>query len=313
MMDNFRYTNETCPVCNKNFAENDDIVVCPLCGTPHHRDCYKKNGECGNAEKHNEGYIWEPTVAPLAKEEEEKPEIPQNFQGGAENQPIPVSIDFQFQNPLSAYPPEFQSGIKTIDEAAYIQKGAPSFLNKFFLEESGKKTFNFWAFLLRGYWFIYRKMYKLGALFLAITLALSIIPLFVPQCVSLSNEMNEISKKSQNLDYSNIDEAQQQVNDIYSSMFNAMKNHPVGVAVAIVTDLAQLALAIYCGIIANRKYKEHVEREISKINASAQTEDLRRHRISTEGGASFGYAVLACLGVQVLVSVISLISSFLIK
>ena len=38
-----RYTGETCPVCNKVFQEDDDIVVCPDCGTPHHRKCYLKN------------------------------------------------------------------------------------------------------------------------------------------------------------------------------------------------------------------------------------------------------------------------------
>ena len=30
-----RYTGETCPVCNQVFQEDDDIVVCPDCGTPH--------------------------------------------------------------------------------------------------------------------------------------------------------------------------------------------------------------------------------------------------------------------------------------
>ena len=43
----FRYSQEKCPVCENEFTNDDDIVVCPLCGTPHHRECYKKNGECG--------------------------------------------------------------------------------------------------------------------------------------------------------------------------------------------------------------------------------------------------------------------------
>ena len=42
-----------CPVCNNKFTDEDDVVVCPECGTPHHRDCYFSNGGCFNEEKHN--------------------------------------------------------------------------------------------------------------------------------------------------------------------------------------------------------------------------------------------------------------------
>ena len=31
------YNNCVCPVCKKQFEDGDDIVVCPECGTPHHR------------------------------------------------------------------------------------------------------------------------------------------------------------------------------------------------------------------------------------------------------------------------------------
>lgn len=37
------YKNEKCPVCNQEFKDGDDIVTCPVCGTPHHRECYKKS------------------------------------------------------------------------------------------------------------------------------------------------------------------------------------------------------------------------------------------------------------------------------
>ena len=29
-----RYTGNHCPVCEQEFTDNDDIVVCPDCGTP---------------------------------------------------------------------------------------------------------------------------------------------------------------------------------------------------------------------------------------------------------------------------------------
>ena len=43
---------KTCPVCKKTFVESDDIVVCPECGTPHHRSCYASIGRCALSSKH---------------------------------------------------------------------------------------------------------------------------------------------------------------------------------------------------------------------------------------------------------------------
>jgi hypothetical protein len=53
------YIGYKCPVCDKNFHANEDIVVCPHCGTPHHRECYESIGHCINEEKHSEGYDFE--------------------------------------------------------------------------------------------------------------------------------------------------------------------------------------------------------------------------------------------------------------
>ena len=53
-----RFTNKLCPVCEKRFGEKDDIVVCPECGTPHHRECYAKNNSCGLVTYHVEGFEW---------------------------------------------------------------------------------------------------------------------------------------------------------------------------------------------------------------------------------------------------------------
>ena len=40
------FTQYNCPVCEKKFENGDDIVVCPECGTPHHRECYDSLGRC---------------------------------------------------------------------------------------------------------------------------------------------------------------------------------------------------------------------------------------------------------------------------
>ena len=52
------YIGEICPVCGKSFTADDDIVVCPDCGTPHHRECYKTENKCANAALHGTGEKW---------------------------------------------------------------------------------------------------------------------------------------------------------------------------------------------------------------------------------------------------------------
>ena len=66
------YTGMECPVCQTVFQDGDDVVVCPVCGTPHHRHCWQENGGCKNEEKHKDGFIWQ---------------MPQNAQ--PLNQPMP--------------------------------------------------------------------------------------------------------------------------------------------------------------------------------------------------------------------------------
>ncbi len=51
-------SNEKCPVCDRNFTDKDDIVICPYCGTPHHRECYNSLGHCFNFDKHKEGFDY---------------------------------------------------------------------------------------------------------------------------------------------------------------------------------------------------------------------------------------------------------------
>lgn len=52
------YKNCTCIACRNEFEPDDDIVVCPDCGTPYHRDCWNAHGHCINTELHETGKAW---------------------------------------------------------------------------------------------------------------------------------------------------------------------------------------------------------------------------------------------------------------
>lgn len=55
-----KYDKNICDGCGRQFEDGDDIVVCPECGTPQHRECYNLRGECVNASKHAQGFSWNP-------------------------------------------------------------------------------------------------------------------------------------------------------------------------------------------------------------------------------------------------------------
>lgn len=57
------YFNIPCPACGEAMKDGDDIVVCPECATPHHRECWKKNGQCVNTALHSEGFVWTPDAS----------------------------------------------------------------------------------------------------------------------------------------------------------------------------------------------------------------------------------------------------------
>lgn len=54
----FDYTGYECKSCGEKFTDGDDIVVCPDCGTPYHRECYNREGQCINTELHQKNVSW---------------------------------------------------------------------------------------------------------------------------------------------------------------------------------------------------------------------------------------------------------------
>ncbi len=58
-----RYTGNNCDGCKKPLLDDEDIVVCPECATPQHRECYDEKGECVNAHLHGTDFVWKGEVS----------------------------------------------------------------------------------------------------------------------------------------------------------------------------------------------------------------------------------------------------------
>ena len=50
-----KYYGCPCEGCGRPLALTDDIVVCPDCGAPYHRECYEKLGRCIHTPAHWRG------------------------------------------------------------------------------------------------------------------------------------------------------------------------------------------------------------------------------------------------------------------
>lgn len=313
---NFRYTGDLCPVCNENFNPEDDIVVCPLCGTPHHRECYKQNGECANNEKHSEGYRWESVkITPPPSNESAENSIPSfapyTPQGETNNSRTAASTVLwsNQQNPFDAYPKELVDGVSTEETAEFVQINAFKYLQNFFLQKTGKKTFNWAAFFFAPYWFFYRKLYKLGAIFMAALLLVSVVFSFIPSVQKFGDDFYEWQAKYS--DASSL--SQEEIETAASEMKTLYTENLSGIVLTLVANGLSIGIQLYIGFNANKWYKEHTISKIRKIKNETAEPELQKLNFYKQGGMSMGHAFLAVLANNVVVMAINMLFTALNK
>lgn len=201
------YTGLQCPICGKTFTEQDDIVVCPECGAPHHRECYTAHGRCGCAEHHGTDQAWDKQnhtaetpkkACPYCQQPNAEDAAFCNHCGRALNQdqaqtqPPPYGAPGQQPpygapyggragpspygagpfDPTGLNPDEDYDGIPA-RELVKVVRANPRYYMTIFarIKNLNKCRFNLAAFFLGGIWMFYRKQYKAGAIFTAINVA----------------------------------------------------------------------------------------------------------------------------------------------
>ena len=66
----------SCVRCHAYLFPEDDIVYCPVCGAPHHRECYNQLGHCALEEFHGTDRQYDKVKA--REEEQAAAEMPMN-------------------------------------------------------------------------------------------------------------------------------------------------------------------------------------------------------------------------------------------
>ena len=209
-----KYYGCPCEGCGKPLTLQDDIVVCPDCGAPYHRDCYEKLGRCIHAPAHAAGYEWkfpyqesELCTCPACGERTLRsesvcrccgaalpPEGAQEPADRADTDEHSEEFDYstfyrQFQetgapqvDPLrQTYQAAFgkeevMDGIPCKDWADFIGPASPAYLSAYCrMQLSHTKTsMSFSAMLFGPFYFFYRKAWKPAFGFLAAELVVAL-------------------------------------------------------------------------------------------------------------------------------------------
>lgn len=244
------YIGVKCPVCNKKFTQPDDIVVCPVCGAPHHRECYAQKNTCAFASEHLSGKEWQaPASDPffggqysragtdgggvatcaVCQSKNPKDAIFCQVCGTRMNYDSEVPFNSPHMNldPVTMIYGGLRPDEKIEDETArdlavYVGMNSAYYLPKFkkIAKSSHALTFNFSALLFGFLYFFYRKMYLIGGILLGVFL-IGAVPSFLQAQESLPliiYTYSGIGSADVAIDQAKIDYYQQLVN--ISSMIN---------------------------------------------------------------------------------------------
>lgn len=275
-----KYTNYKCPVCNNQFNEEDDIVVCPECGTPHHRECYIQKGKCINSDKHG-------TNEPLElqfienKDTEETNYNTETTESTEENTQKAVR---EIIEEMKGSNGDYMLNGKHISfyEAA-VGKNQKFYIPHFLMMDKTKKavSWNIGGFFVPLAWSLYRKMYKLSLIILALYILLfgSISYLFC------SNEeiMNSFTECVQEDPYfyedillyktskSDVSLTEKQVN--FNKLLEEFK---IPVPLQIFTYIVIYGVRIIMGIYATNLYYKKLTKSIEKVDKLDLSIDMKR-------------------------------------
>ncbi len=187
-----RYEGVPCTHCGENFTAESDVVVCPHCGAPYHRSCYKELGSCRFKDKHDEGYLWEMPLDKLPPEmvtvclkcktpNPKSNEFCSKCHAKLSKDVRVISIKREDEQDKKDLSPSNEVltgsgyGISAEEIESYVGANSSWFLRRFRLLSSGQSSisWNWPAFFFKFFYFFYRKMYLVGFLLMAFYIMLA--------------------------------------------------------------------------------------------------------------------------------------------
>lgn len=320
------FVEYNCPVCGKQFTRDDDIVVCPECGAPHHRECYETQGRCFFEDRHKDGFSFENentdnsegenTVickscgaenpkemfycskcgAPLSEQERRQAGQNQGSGQSAQNG-MPFGMPFGMpQQTINPFDP--MAGFKNDEIIAenvtagemskFVGKSTQYYLRIFnVITKYNNSRFNFSAFIFSGMFFLYRKMLVLGGIFSFLLIGLTVAEAYVQMLPAYQNVYSSL--------LSAMNTGQ------YISLFNIPGVSTQEIMFALlpgIFGIIKLVLMIVSGAIANRCYYKHCVKRIGEIKKNSPDEGVNK-ALEAKGGVNLPLAL--CIGVAYII------------
>ncbi len=325
------YDNKVCDGCSDVMLEGDDIVVCPECGTPQHRECYKKNNQCVNAHLHAEGFDWRTANAELEKEPE--PVVENSATQEDEQAPRKIIPDFTSDGEIPEIPlPEFNidgvyvngqtfgadediGGATVREVVTYTQVNSRHYLKRF-IKNKNKKNFVSWnwgAFFFGPAWFFYRKLYKAGAvlLTLAISATIAVMPL-MPKVDAAAAKLEPLYNQLVEKLEAGVDEtdeaAQAELEKLSEEITVTLKTAmPYSLTVLGATYVVS---QIIPALIANSFYRKKMLDDIKFAKKATSDPKVLKFSLIRRGGVSFLAGLFATLAASHLPNIIMSIVSY---
>lgn len=333
------YIGNKCPVCQKYFHADDDIVVCPECGTPHHRECYEQTGHCINESLHEQGYDYQQEHAeqkekvkvcpscgkendneaffckhcgsPLSSDSTQKDGTPnaQRDPSGSfgADQAGSTPFGMPFLDPLGGVPgdSDFGDGVTAGEAAKYVKQNTPYFIRVFSnIKNFNKSKFNFAAAIFTGGYLLYRKMYKIGAIFASIQLLLMIVEAYISVAyATLFTNFTELVYSSGN--------TAQMVSGFYDFMTGLSVTEMLVLYLPTLIDVMRLAMMIVLGVCFNRMYMTHCKKQIVKIKETAAEGVNPEAELQTKGGVNTALAISLLVAYIIIVYLPGIIVNYL--
>ena len=288
------YEGLSCPVCAKPLLPDEDIVVCPQCGLPHHRVCWKSVGQCYEHSKHGTAQQWSRNAAPQQEVHTNTtestnlcPKCQWNNTEYAEfcsrcgtslssaewhsaaNQAPPPPPVWNFDPFSTGYgnSDETIGDVKADDLTAMVGNNAYYYMTRFRrMAHGGSCGWNWCAFLFPSYWLFYRKQYALGSIYFFVMFLSGVLASLA--CAPVLTAETD------------------------AAMMAAMQQIPGHVLFipCVIISLISFTLQIVLGLKGNQFYYNHCCKKIKTIRE--KTPDLTPAELRTYGGVSFASVIL---------------------
>ncbi len=283
-----REKNNSCALCHAYLFAEDDVVYCPVCGAPHHRECYNSIGHCALESTHGTDKQYD-KLKEAENNSNQTPDFTHNTQDDGNYTPgDEIFSRFPPMDFLGGVPEDFiiEDGITAKEARNFVVSNTARYIPKFTkISEKEKLSWNFMAFLFPSQWLLSRKMYKAGVLVAVFTIICTLLSF--PLQLALIN-----------LGFSDL----KTYNEITQFIISNLPNIHYSLLIStFLGSIGSLILRIVVAVLGDWWYRQYTISKIKEIKADSDdiAEDFRKY-----GGVNLFMFLLGLLATNYLPSFI---------